>query len=120
MFISYVRRTSAGHAEALYQLAEQLAQAAAERWSRMFGSAHPDTLWAMGNLAESRRAQGDLDRAADLLEDVMEGRLRVLGGSHPDTLWAVTTLADVRRAQGDTASAEELTARATAMRRNGY
>ncbi len=55
---------------------------------REFGEAHPDTLMAMSNLAETLRAQGELSRARELHERVLEVRRRVLGEDHPETLRA--------------------------------
>ena len=39
----------------------------------------------MNNLAETLRAQGDLNGARELQEKVLEIRRRILGEEHPDT-----------------------------------
>jgi hypothetical protein len=51
----------------------------------------------MNNLAETRRALGDLDGARRLFEQAFAGRRRVLGEDHPDTLASMSQLGEVRR-----------------------
>ncbi len=55
----------------------------------------------MSNLAGTLRSQGDLARARQLQELVLEASQRVLGETHPDTVSAMSNLADTLRAQGD-------------------
>jgi hypothetical protein len=64
---------------------------------RVLGDDHPDTLMSMNNLAEARRAIGDLQGAHDLHEQTMAGFRRVLGDDHPNTLTSMSNLAAVRR-----------------------
>jgi hypothetical protein len=55
----------------------------------------------MDNLAETLRAQGDLPKARQLQEQVLESRRRQLGADHPDTLTTMNNLALTLDAQGD-------------------
>ena len=64
---------------------------------RVLGDDHPNTLTSMNNLAETRRALGDLQGARDLHEQALAARRRVLGDDHPDTLTSMNNLAAVRR-----------------------
>jgi predicted RNA binding protein with dsRBD fold (UPF0201 family) len=74
----------------------------------VLGERHPDTLRAMGNLAETLRGQGELDAARELQEQVLAGRREVLDERHPDTLTAMGNLAETLRGQGDLDAAREL------------
>jgi hypothetical protein len=67
----------------------------------VLGDDHPDTLRSMSNIAETRRALGDLDGARQLHEQVLAGRQRMLGDDHPDTQRSRQFLAAVRKALGD-------------------
>ena len=65
----------------------------------MLGAEHPATLTAAGNLAQTLSSQGELARAQELEEGVLEARRRVLGDEHPDTLKAAGNLAEMLRAR---------------------
>ncbi|MEI6560380.1 MAG: tetratricopeptide repeat protein [Rhodospirillaceae bacterium] len=89
--------------------------AAAARFSRvragcerLHGPEHPDTLAAMGNLAEMLGKQGDHAGARQLEEQVLELRRRVLGPDHPATLLSMNNLAVTLDEQGDHAGARQL------------
>jgi hypothetical protein len=65
---------------------------------RVFSDDHPTTLASMNNLAETRRALGDLHGARELHEQTVAARRRVLGDDHPNTLNSIHNLAEIRRA----------------------
>ena len=84
------------------------------RTNKKLGPMHLDTLVAMDNLAltyleknpiEYNSAE-DLDRAYQLLVEVVVSRVKKLGKEHPYTLWATANLARVKGAQGKLAEAE--------------
>jgi hypothetical protein len=75
---------------------------------RLLGEEHPHTLTAIGNLAGTLHAQGELTGARELQEQVLAARRRVLGEEHPDTLTAMGNLAGTLYAQGDLAGARKL------------
>ena len=50
---------------------------------------------SMNNLADTLRAQGDLNGARELQEKVLEIRRRILGEEHPDTLTSMNNLAEI-------------------------
>ena len=53
---------------------------------------HPDTLWAMENLAVTYWYTGRWKKAVELQLQVTDGRLKVLGVEHPDTLFSMRDL----------------------------
>ncbi|MEX2260329.1 MAG: toll/interleukin-1 receptor domain-containing protein, partial [Bryobacteraceae bacterium] len=55
-----------------YSGARKLFDQVLEARRRLLGEEHPDTLWAMNNLAQTRQAQGDLAGARKLQEQVLE------------------------------------------------
>jgi len=59
----------------------------------VLGPEHPDTLAAMGNLANSYSDAGRKDEALKLHEEVLTLDRKVLGPEHPDTLWGMDNLA---------------------------
>ena len=61
----------------------------------------------MHNLALTLRAQGELDKARELQERVLDGLGQVLGVQHPDTLTAMRNLAETLRVQGELDAARE-------------
>ena len=78
------------------------------------GPMHLDTLVAMDHLAtdylektpHEYNGEEDLDRAYQLLVEVVASREKKLGKEHPYTLWAVANLARVKGAQGKLVEAE--------------
>ena len=78
------------------------------------GPMHLDTLVAMDHLALAYleitpfefNSGDDLDRAYELLVEVLSSREKKLGKEHPYTLWAAADLARVKGAQGKLAEAE--------------
>ncbi|KAJ7861346.1 hypothetical protein B0H13DRAFT_2568163 [Mycena leptocephala] len=69
-----------------YEEAKELDLAVLERRKHCLGDDHPDTLWAIGNLASIYRSLGQFYKAKEL-------EVLVLGDDHPDTLWAMGNLA---------------------------
>ena len=84
------------------------------RDNRKIGPMHLDTLVAMDNLALTYLEKNpieynsgeDIDRAYEILVEVVDSRQRKLGKEHPYTLWATANLARVKGAQGKLAEAE--------------
>ncbi|MGE0824583.1 MAG: tetratricopeptide repeat protein [Candidatus Binatia bacterium] len=72
------------------------------------GVPHPRTLTALNNLAQTRKARGDLAGARILQEQVLQQRQQLLGPEHPDTLTAMNNLAGTYYAQGDLGAAQTL------------
>ena len=78
------------------------------------GPMHLDTLVAMDHLAlayleinpNEYNSGEDLDRAHELLVEVLTSRAKKLGKEHPYTLWAAANLARVKGAQGKLVEAE--------------
>jgi tetratricopeptide (TPR) repeat protein len=91
-----------------YRQALALEEAALTGRRRVLGDDHADTLGSMNNLAETRRALGDLQGAHDLHQQTLAGSRRVLGDDHPDTLSSMNNLALTRRALGDLQGAHDL------------
>ncbi len=88
-----------------------------EHAMRSLGPDHPDTLTAMNNLAETLRAQGDLEGARAQQGRVLEVSRRVQGEEHPDTLTAMGNLAGTLCAQGDLEGARAQQERVLEVRR---
>src|SRR3984957_14684730 len=88
--------------------AEELEVQVMETRKRILGTAHPDTLTSMNNLASTYRKQGRWKEAEELQVQVMETSLRMLGAEHPDTLIGMSNLACTYWKQGRWKDAEEL------------
>jgi TIR domain/Tetratricopeptide repeat/NB-ARC domain len=84
-----------------YRQALPLGEQALAARRRVLGDDHPDTLYSMNNLAQTRHALGDLDGARDLHEQTLAARRRVLGDDHPDTQESMKSLDNVRRELGE-------------------
>jgi len=78
---------------------------------RVLGEEHPDTLTSKGNLAETLRAQGDLEDARELLAAAFDTASDKLGAAHPTTLSLIRSLAEVLRELGETEEALDLLSR---------
>lgn len=82
--------------------------------SSKLGPMHLDTLVAMDHLAlayleknpNDYNSGEDIDRAYELLVEVLGSREKKLGKEHPYTLWAAANLARVKGAQGKLVEAE--------------
>jgi hypothetical protein len=99
-----------------YRSARALQERAMDVMRRLLGEEHLDTLSAMNNLAETLRAQGELDRARDLGEQVLDVTWRMLGDEHPHTLTSMNNLASTLSEQGDLTGARELQERVVDVR----
>jgi hypothetical protein len=64
-----------------------------DRFRRVLGKDHPDTLVAAANLAGALGAQGRRKEALELYQDTYDRFCRVLGKDHPDTLSIARNLA---------------------------
>ena len=68
---------------------------------RVLGDAHPDTLFAASNPANTYSNQAKYGEAEKLRVEVLATMRRVLGPDHPDTLAAAGNLANMKRIQGN-------------------
>ncbi|WP_157518894.1 tetratricopeptide repeat protein, partial [Herbidospora mongoliensis] len=66
------------------------------------------TLNAIGNLAATLHAQGELSEARTMQEQALDARRRLLGPEHPDTLNTTASLAAILYTQGETAGSRLL------------
>ena len=89
------------------QTSRRIAQDLLDRWRRVLGPDHPDTLrsamnltFALSNLAE--------DEARPLGQDTLDRSRRVLGPDHPDTLRLAANLALIQAWQGEHEQARAL------------
>ncbi|KAJ6484270.1 P-loop containing nucleoside triphosphate hydrolase protein [Mycena vulgaris] len=87
--------------------AEQLTLALCEQRT-VLSEDHPDTLYAMGNLASTYQQLGKLQEAEELEVVVFEKRRKILGEDHPSTLRAMGNLANTYIKLGKLQEAEEL------------
>ena len=84
---AYLRRS--GQSGAAHELSSQ----AYDRWRRLLGEDHPDTLHAALGLAADLRILGEHQVAREMNEDTLARRRRVLGGDHRDTMKSAHNLA---------------------------
>ena len=68
------------------EAARDLHQDTLDRYRRVLGEDHPDTLRAAVQLAFDLSALGEYQAARELDEDTLARYRRVLGEDHPDTL----------------------------------
>jgi serine/threonine protein kinase len=71
---------------ARYAEAERHLLRARELYARWYGPESPETLDAMANLSNLLMAQGRMDEAGRLIEELLGLQRKVLGQDHPDTL----------------------------------
>jgi tetratricopeptide (TPR) repeat protein len=81
---------------------------AAERFRRVLGDDHPDTIGAIYNYGALLRKQGKHAEAEPLLRLAVGRRRRIFGEDHPGTLNATAGLAYALMGQGKLAEAEPL------------
>ncbi|KAJ7223625.1 hypothetical protein C8J57DRAFT_1731518 [Mycena rebaudengoi] len=91
-----------------YEEAKDLAVAVIERETQLLGADHPDTLWAMGNLASTYFHLGKFQQVEELEAVVLAKRKQVLGDDHPETLRSISNLAATYRNLHKYHKAEEL------------
>jgi len=91
-----------------YKFAENLWRLVWDTRHRILGAEHPNTLTSMNNLALTLGAQGDMEGARKIHEQVLEITLRVLGAEHPSTLSSMNNIAETLRAQGDMEGARKI------------
>ena len=87
--------------QAAYGSAENLYRRQWEIRKNILGTKDPETLVAMGNLATTLKARGNLEGAREIQEEVLEIMQQVRGHEHPDTLIAMNNLAETLMAQGE-------------------
>ncbi|KAJ7062230.1 hypothetical protein C8F01DRAFT_1082771 [Mycena amicta] len=91
-----------------YEEAKDLAIAMIEGQTQLLGVDHPDTLWAMGNLASIYFHLGKFHQVEELETVVLAKRKQVLGDDHPETLCSISNLAATYRNLHKYHKAEEL------------
>ncbi|KAJ7787639.1 hypothetical protein B0H14DRAFT_2952368, partial [Mycena olivaceomarginata] len=84
-----------------YEEAKDLAVAVIERETQLLSADHPDTLWAMSNLASTYFHLGKFHQVEQL-------EAQVLGDDHPETLCSISNLAATYRNLHNYHKAEEL------------
>jgi tetratricopeptide (TPR) repeat protein len=100
-----------------YRQALTLSEQALAGSRQLLGEDHPATLQAIYDLAETRRALGDLQAALKLHEQILAAHHQVLGEDHPATLASINSLGVTRRELGDLQGAKHLFEEALAARR---
>ncbi|KAF5699931.1 kinesin light chain 2 [Fusarium mundagurra] len=75
---------------------------------RGLGEEHPNTLFVKADLTMIYEGQGQLERAKETGEEVLEMQKRILGESHPHTLQTAGRLISVYKKQNEYGKAEEL------------
>ena len=91
--------------------AEKLHLEIYERRMLILKEQHPETLGAMGSLANTYHFQGRMEDAVDMKIRVLEGRRKHMGENHPETLGAMGSLATTFSDQGHLVEAEDLQAK---------
>jgi tetratricopeptide (TPR) repeat protein len=94
--------------EGRFDEAEKLHVEIYERRMLVLKEHHPETLGAMGSLANTYHFQGRLEEAVAMKIRVLEGRRKYMGENHPETLGAMGSLATTFSDQGHLAEAEDL------------
>jgi hypothetical protein len=80
----------------------------AERSSRIFGTAHPQTIQAMRELGGAWRAGGDMEEAAQVLREALQASDRSLGPDARETVLTRRLLLVVIRAIGNEVEEDQL------------
>jgi tetratricopeptide (TPR) repeat protein len=70
---------------------------------KIFGDAHPMTLWATMQLAIAKESEGSLEEALRMFEDLLPKQIKILGEVHPDVKESESRLQGLK---GRLASAE--------------
>ncbi|KAK6605152.1 TPR domain-containing protein [Botrytis cinerea] len=102
-----------GHSEK----AEQLDIEVLALRKEVLGEKHPDTIFAMENLASTWWQQGHSEKAEQLEIEVLALRKEVLGEKHPGTIFAMANLASTWRQQGHYEKAEQLEIEVLSLRK---
>jgi tetratricopeptide (TPR) repeat protein len=76
--------------------------------NRVLGVKHPDTIWAMANLAVTYRKLGEYTEAEKLETQVVNARNRIFKAEHSDTIRAMANLAVTYRKLEKYTKAEKL------------
>jgi tetratricopeptide (TPR) repeat protein len=64
-----------------------------EKRRELLGEDHPDTLWAVGNLAMTYYKLGRFMQAEELYALALEKHRKLLGEDNPATIWIMRNLA---------------------------
>ncbi|KAJ7309202.1 hypothetical protein DFH08DRAFT_1050302 [Mycena albidolilacea] len=91
-----------------YQEAEPLDITVLDKQKQLFGADHPDTFFAMANLAVTYRKLGRYQEAEPLEVTVLDKRKQLFGMDHPNTFFAMANLAVTYRKLGRYQEAEPL------------
>ena len=76
--------------------------------SRILGVEHPDTIYAMENLAKTFGSLGKYTEGEKLEIQVLDARKKILGSAHPDTIRGMANLAATYQSLGKYTEAEKL------------
>ncbi|KAJ7478791.1 P-loop containing nucleoside triphosphate hydrolase protein [Mycena galericulata] len=93
-----------------YKQTKKLLKEVLGEQKQLLGNNHPETLWAMGNLASTYSNLGEHQKAKELNATVLEKRKHLLGDNHPHTLLAMGSLANTYSDLGEHQKAKELNA----------
>jgi hypothetical protein len=88
--------------------AETLEIEVLDKRNKILGVEHPDTIFAMANLASTYRNLGKYTEAEKLEMQVLDASDRILGVEHPDTIFAMANLASTYQNLGKYTEAEKL------------
>jgi tetratricopeptide (TPR) repeat protein len=86
--------------------AEPYYRDALEKYRRVLGEEHPDTLRSINNMGVLLESQGKLAEAEPYLRYALEKRRRTLGEEHLDTLLSINNMGGLLQSQGKFAEAE--------------
>ena len=88
--------------------AETLEIEVLDKRDKILGVEHPDTIFAMANLASTYHSLGKYMEAEQLEIPILDVRKRILGVEHPDTIRAMANLAVTYSSMGKYTEAEKL------------
>ncbi|KAJ7742905.1 P-loop containing nucleoside triphosphate hydrolase protein [Mycena metata] len=88
--------------------AQAIAEQVVEKSRLLLGEDHQNTLWAMGDLAQTYWGLGEFQKAKELEVLVLEKHTDFLGEDHPHTLFAMGNLAQTYSNLGEFQKAMEL------------
>jgi tetratricopeptide (TPR) repeat protein len=96
------------HKTATYEEARPYLERALDITESVLGEEHPDTAWALNNLALLLSEQGSYEEAWPLYERALDITERALGEEHPDTARSLNNLANLVRVRGSYEEARRL------------
>lgn len=91
-----------------YEASEQKAVESMQVFERLYGSEHPDTLYAIASYANTIHRRGKYQDAMLLQRQILKSREKVLGIGHQATLESLNALGSDLQALGQYREAEEI------------